>query len=139
MAGLLETVVILWRSIHRSLENNKEARVYTVDKFASVLPQYMRVFTVRRPPGAAGQPPLRRAEPAAAGTRGARPAWWGRAASSLRPSACPGGSGLPLLMACDPVLESSLMCWELRERRLNIQDAPRPGVGPRAAPVRACL
>nr|XP_020741838.1 condensin-2 complex subunit G2 isoform X3 [Odocoileus virginianus texanus] len=45
MAGLLEIVVILWRSIHRSLENNKEARVYTVDKFASVLPQYMRVFT----------------------------------------------------------------------------------------------
>lgn len=57
MAGLLETVVILWRSIHRSLENNKEARVYTVDKFASVLPQYMRVFTVRRLPGAVGQPP----------------------------------------------------------------------------------
>ena len=50
MAGLLEIVVILWRSIHRRLENNKEARVYTVDKFASVLPQYMRVFTVRRPP-----------------------------------------------------------------------------------------
>ncbi|XP_019814943.2 condensin-2 complex subunit G2 [Bos indicus] len=48
MAGLLETVVILWRSIHRSLENNKEARVYTVDKFASVLPQYMRVFTDER-------------------------------------------------------------------------------------------
>ncbi|OWK06325.1 NCAPG2 [Cervus elaphus hippelaphus] len=45
MAGLLEIVVILWRSIHRSLENNKEARVYTVDKFASVLPQYMRMFT----------------------------------------------------------------------------------------------
>ena len=56
MAGLLEIVVILWRSIHRSLENNKEARVYTVDKFASVLPQYMRVFTVRRPPRGAEQP-----------------------------------------------------------------------------------
>lgn len=45
MAGLLEIVVILWRSIHRSLEDNKEARMYTVGKFASVLPQYMRVFT----------------------------------------------------------------------------------------------
>ncbi|XP_057587842.1 condensin-2 complex subunit G2 isoform X2 [Hippopotamus amphibius kiboko] len=44
MAGLLEIVVILWRSIHRSMENNKEARVYTVSKFASVLPEYMTVF-----------------------------------------------------------------------------------------------
>lgn len=61
---------------------------------------------------------MRMAEPAAAGTHGALPVWWGWAASSLRPSACPGGSGLPLLMACDPVLESSLTCWELRERSL---------------------
>uniref|UniRef100_A0A8C3YKU7 Condensin-2 complex subunit G2 n=1 Tax=Catagonus wagneri TaxID=51154 RepID=A0A8C3YKU7_9CETA len=44
MAGLLEIVVILWRSIRRSLESNREARVYTVSKFASVLPEYMRVF-----------------------------------------------------------------------------------------------
>ncbi|XP_045877162.1 condensin-2 complex subunit G2 isoform X3 [Meles meles] len=45
MAGLLEIVVILWKSIHRSMENNKEARVYTVNKFASVLPEYLKVFT----------------------------------------------------------------------------------------------
>lgn len=48
MAGLLEIVVILWKSIHRSMENNKEARVYTINKFASVLPEYLKVFTVRR-------------------------------------------------------------------------------------------
>lgn len=48
MAGLLEIVVILWRSIHRSMENNKEARVYTVSKFASMLPEYMKAFKVRR-------------------------------------------------------------------------------------------
>ncbi|XP_037372427.1 condensin-2 complex subunit G2 isoform X2 [Talpa occidentalis] len=45
MAGLLEIVVILWKSIHRSMENNKEAKVYTINKFASVLPEYLRVFT----------------------------------------------------------------------------------------------
>lgn len=46
MAGLLEIVVILWKSIHRSMENNKEARVYTINKFASVLPEYLKVFKV---------------------------------------------------------------------------------------------
>nr|XP_019598083.1 PREDICTED: condensin-2 complex subunit G2 isoform X2 [Rhinolophus sinicus] len=44
MAGLLEIIVILWKSIHRSMENNKEAKVYTIDKFASVLPEYLKVF-----------------------------------------------------------------------------------------------
>ncbi|KAG3277136.1 condensin-2 complex subunit G2 [Ictidomys tridecemlineatus] len=44
MAGLLEIIVILWKSIHKSLENNKEAKVYTVNKFASVLPEYLKVF-----------------------------------------------------------------------------------------------
>ncbi|XP_036103386.1 condensin-2 complex subunit G2 isoform X2 [Molossus molossus] len=44
MAGLLEIVVILWKSIHRSMEKNKEARLYTIDKFASVLPEYLKVF-----------------------------------------------------------------------------------------------
>lgn len=47
MAGLLEIVVILWKSIHRSMENNKDARVYTINKFASVLPEYLKVFKVR--------------------------------------------------------------------------------------------
>ncbi|XP_060052856.1 condensin-2 complex subunit G2 isoform X2 [Erinaceus europaeus] len=44
MAGLLEVIVILWKSIHRSMENNKEAKVYTINKFASVLPEYLKVF-----------------------------------------------------------------------------------------------
>lgn len=50
MAGLLEVVVILWKSIHRSMEKNKEARLYTIDKFASVLPEYLKVFQVRLTP-----------------------------------------------------------------------------------------
>ncbi|KAK2097118.1 Condensin-2 complex subunit G2 [Saguinus oedipus] len=44
MAGLLEIIVILWKSIHRSMENNKDAKVYTINKFASVLPEYLKVF-----------------------------------------------------------------------------------------------
>ncbi|XP_027625867.1 condensin-2 complex subunit G2 [Tupaia chinensis] len=44
MAGLLEVVVILWKSIHRSMDSNKEARVYTIDRFAAALPEYLRVF-----------------------------------------------------------------------------------------------
>lgn len=46
MAGLLEIIVILWKNIQRSLENNKEAKVYTINKFASVLPEYLKVFKV---------------------------------------------------------------------------------------------
>nr|XP_045016633.1 condensin-2 complex subunit G2 [Jaculus jaculus]XP_045016634.1 condensin-2 complex subunit G2 [Jaculus jaculus] len=48
MAGLLEIIVILWKSIHRSLENNKEAKVYTINKFASALPEYLKVFKDER-------------------------------------------------------------------------------------------
>lgn len=48
MAGLLEVIVILWKSIYRSLENNKEAKVYTINKFASVLPEYLKVFKDER-------------------------------------------------------------------------------------------
>lgn len=48
MAGLLEVIVILWKSIHRSLENNKEAKGYTINKFASVLPEYLKVFKDER-------------------------------------------------------------------------------------------
>lgn len=48
MAGLLEIIVILWKNIHRSLENNKEAKVYTINKFASVLPEYLKVFKDER-------------------------------------------------------------------------------------------
>uniref|UniRef100_A0ABK0LZ90 Non-SMC condensin II complex, subunit G2 n=1 Tax=Rattus norvegicus TaxID=10116 RepID=A0ABK0LZ90_RAT len=48
MAGLLEIIVILWKNIHRSLENNKEAKAYTINKFASVLPEYLKVFKDER-------------------------------------------------------------------------------------------
>ncbi|KAG5850328.1 hypothetical protein ANANG_G00081060 [Anguilla anguilla] len=48
MASLLEVVVILWRSIRRSLELNQEALQYTTAKFAGVLPEYFRVFQEER-------------------------------------------------------------------------------------------
>ncbi|MCI4377016.1 hypothetical protein PGIGA_G00198560 [Pangasianodon gigas] len=44
MASLLELVVILWRSVQKSLQLNQEALQYTTAKFASVLPEYLRVF-----------------------------------------------------------------------------------------------
>ncbi|KAM5157680.1 condensin-2 complex subunit G2 [Mantella aurantiaca] len=44
MASLLEIVVILWRSIRKALDQNTEAKDYTISKFASVLPEYFRVF-----------------------------------------------------------------------------------------------
>ncbi|KAG8430869.1 hypothetical protein GDO86_019838 [Hymenochirus boettgeri] len=44
MASLLEIVVILWRSIRKALDQNEEAKTYTISKFASVLPEYFRVF-----------------------------------------------------------------------------------------------
>ncbi|XP_074049351.1 condensin-2 complex subunit G2 isoform X2 [Macrotis lagotis] len=45
MAGLLEVIVILWKSIYKSLEHNKEAKVYTISRFASVIPEYLKHFT----------------------------------------------------------------------------------------------
>ncbi|KAJ8277591.1 hypothetical protein GJAV_G00077250, partial [Gymnothorax javanicus] len=48
MASLLEVVVILWRSIRRSLELNQDALQYTTTKFASMLPEYFRVFQDER-------------------------------------------------------------------------------------------
>uniref|UniRef100_A0A8C8S0T2 Non-SMC condensin II complex subunit G2 n=1 Tax=Pelusios castaneus TaxID=367368 RepID=A0A8C8S0T2_9SAUR len=44
MASLLEVTVILWRSIHKALDHNEEAKDYTIRKFASVLPEYFKVF-----------------------------------------------------------------------------------------------
>ncbi|XP_029444367.1 condensin-2 complex subunit G2 isoform X2 [Rhinatrema bivittatum] len=44
MAGLLEIIVILWRSIRKALDQNEEAKIYTISKFASVLPEYLKVF-----------------------------------------------------------------------------------------------
>ncbi|XP_062850580.1 condensin-2 complex subunit G2 [Trichomycterus rosablanca] len=48
MSSLLELVVILWKSVQKSLELNKEALSYTTAKFASVLPEYLRVFQDER-------------------------------------------------------------------------------------------
>ncbi|XP_068091950.1 condensin-2 complex subunit G2 [Hyperolius riggenbachi] len=44
VASLLEIVAILWVSIRKALEQNEEAKLYTTSKFASVLPEYFRVF-----------------------------------------------------------------------------------------------
>ncbi|POI35559.1 hypothetical protein CIB84_000689, partial [Bambusicola thoracicus] len=44
MASLLEITVILWRSIHKALDHNEDAKDYTIRKFASVLPEYLKVF-----------------------------------------------------------------------------------------------
>ncbi|XP_026536708.1 condensin-2 complex subunit G2 [Notechis scutatus] len=44
MAGLLEIIVILWRSIQKPLDGNKEAKNRIVEKFASVLPTYFKIF-----------------------------------------------------------------------------------------------
>ncbi|KAG8138775.1 hypothetical protein E2320_001572, partial [Naja naja] len=44
IAGLLEIIVILWRSIQKQLDSNKEAKKHIVQKFASVLPIYLSIF-----------------------------------------------------------------------------------------------
>ncbi|NXJ23605.1 CNDG2 protein, partial [Dicrurus megarhynchus] len=48
MASLLEITVILWRSIHRALDHNEDAKDYAIRKFASVLPEYFKVFQDER-------------------------------------------------------------------------------------------
>ncbi|NXR69123.1 CNDG2 protein, partial [Rhadina sibilatrix] len=48
MASLLEITVILWRSIHKALEHNEDAKDYAIRKFASVLPEYFKVFQDER-------------------------------------------------------------------------------------------
>ncbi|XP_029482637.1 condensin-2 complex subunit G2-like isoform X1 [Oncorhynchus nerka] len=48
MASLLEVVVILWRSIRKALELNKDALQYTTAKFGSVAPKYFNVFQEER-------------------------------------------------------------------------------------------
>uniref|UniRef100_A0A671M9M1 Condensin-2 complex subunit G2-like n=2 Tax=Sinocyclocheilus anshuiensis TaxID=1608454 RepID=A0A671M9M1_9TELE len=44
MASLLEILVILWKSVQKSLMANQDAFKYTTSKFASVLPQYLKIF-----------------------------------------------------------------------------------------------
>ncbi|KAK6292869.1 hypothetical protein J4Q44_G00363700 [Coregonus suidteri] len=48
MASLLEVVVILWRSIRKALQLNKDALQYTTVKFGSVVPKYFNVFQEER-------------------------------------------------------------------------------------------
>ncbi|NWW81811.1 CNDG2 protein, partial [Climacteris rufus] len=48
MASLLEITVILWRSIHKALDYNEDAKDYAIRKFASVLPEYFKVFKDER-------------------------------------------------------------------------------------------
>ncbi|XP_062898482.1 condensin-2 complex subunit G2 isoform X2 [Mobula hypostoma] len=45
MASLLEIIVILWKSIQKALNENEEAKNYTVAKFATVLPEYFKNLT----------------------------------------------------------------------------------------------
>lgn len=49
MSGLLEILVILWKTVARSLQKNKEAQKYMFAKFGKAVPKYFKVFTVRRP------------------------------------------------------------------------------------------
>nr|XP_056713102.1 condensin-2 complex subunit G2 [Euleptes europaea] len=44
MGGLLEVVVILWRSICKSLDRNEGAKNHIVRKFASMLGEYFKIF-----------------------------------------------------------------------------------------------
>ncbi|NXJ75515.1 CNDG2 protein, partial [Trogon melanurus] len=48
MASLLEITVILWRSIRKALDHNEDAKDYAIRKFASVLPEYFKVFKDER-------------------------------------------------------------------------------------------
>ncbi|KAM4027947.1 condensin-2 complex subunit G2 isoform 2-T2 [Anomaloglossus baeobatrachus] len=48
IASLIEIVVILWQSIKKALDQNEESKNYTISKFASVLPDYFRVFKDER-------------------------------------------------------------------------------------------
>ncbi|NXA72355.1 CNDG2 protein, partial [Thryothorus ludovicianus] len=48
MASLLEITVILWRSILKALDHNEDAKDYAVRKFASVFPEYFKVFQDER-------------------------------------------------------------------------------------------
>uniref|UniRef100_A0A673JIB5 Condensin-2 complex subunit G2-like n=2 Tax=Sinocyclocheilus rhinocerous TaxID=307959 RepID=A0A673JIB5_9TELE len=48
MASLLEILVILWKSVQKSLMANQETFKYTTSKFSSVLPQYLKIFQEER-------------------------------------------------------------------------------------------
>ncbi|XP_029934938.1 condensin-2 complex subunit G2 [Myripristis murdjan] len=48
VSSLLEVLVILWRSIEKALEHNKEAQQYTYAKFGSVMSKYFNTFEDER-------------------------------------------------------------------------------------------
>ncbi|XP_060950059.1 condensin-2 complex subunit G2 [Limanda limanda] len=48
VSGLLEVVVILWRSVEPSLKQNKEAQEYTFAKFGNVMSKYFQTFEDER-------------------------------------------------------------------------------------------
>lgn len=48
MSGLLEILVILWKTVASSLQKNKEAQKYMFAKFGSAMSKYFKFFTVRR-------------------------------------------------------------------------------------------
>uniref|UniRef100_A0A3B3BD34 Non-SMC condensin II complex, subunit G2 n=1 Tax=Oryzias melastigma TaxID=30732 RepID=A0A3B3BD34_ORYME len=48
VAGLLEVVVILWRSVEKALKHNEEAYKYTSAKFGNVMSKYFQAFEDER-------------------------------------------------------------------------------------------
>lgn len=46
VASLLEIVVILWRSVDKTLKQNEEAQKFTCAKFGSVMGKYFCAFEV---------------------------------------------------------------------------------------------
>lgn len=48
VSGLLEVVVILWRSVEKALKQNEEAHKYTVAKFGNVMSKYFQTFEVHQ-------------------------------------------------------------------------------------------
>lgn len=47
VSGLLEIVVILWRSVEKALKQNEEAQKYINAKFGNVMSKYFQTFEVR--------------------------------------------------------------------------------------------
>ncbi|CAL8400223.1 unnamed protein product [Gadus morhua 'NCC'] len=48
VASLLEVLVVLWRSVQKALDHNKEAQHYTLAKFGAVMSKYFNTFEGER-------------------------------------------------------------------------------------------
>nr|XP_019943442.1 PREDICTED: condensin-2 complex subunit G2 [Paralichthys olivaceus] len=48
VSGLLEVLVILWRSVEKSLKQNEEAQKYTFAKFGNIMSKYFQAFEDER-------------------------------------------------------------------------------------------